>query len=92
MASMIPSQSNAHIHGAPLRPAAPGRAALADRALATVRRIAALKPIAGADRVCLAVVDGWQVVVAIADGFKVGDHVVYFEIDSFLPETVRPTS
>lgn len=60
-----------------------------DRALATVRRIAALKPIPGADRVCTAVLDGWQVVVAVADGFRVGDLVVYFEIDSFLPPTPR---
>lgn len=54
-----------------------------------MRRISALKPIPGADRVCAAVLDGWQVVVAVADGFKVGDLVVYFEIDSFLPAEVR---
>lgn len=55
------------------------------RKLASVRRITELKPIEGADLICLAVVDGWQCIVK-KDELKVGDLAVYFEIDSFLPE------
>jgi len=54
------------------------------RKLATVREIRSIDPILGADRIELARVDGWQVVVR-KDEFKVGDWAVYFEIDSFLP-------
>jgi RNA ligase (TIGR02306 family) len=57
------------------------------RKLATVRRIADLQPIPGADLIEVATIDGWKVVVKKGE-FKVGDTAVYFEIDSFLP--VRP--
>jgi len=56
-----------------------------ERKLATVRIIADIKPIEGADMIELATVGGWNVVVAKEVGHKVGDHVVYCEIDSFLP-------
>ena len=56
-----------------------------ERNLATIRRIKEIKPIEGADSIELAVVDGWQVVVAKNVGHQVGDLVVYCEIDSFLP-------
>lgn len=56
-----------------------------ERKLATVRRIKEILPIEGADRIELAVVDGWKVVVAKDVQHKVGDLVVYCEIDSFLP-------
>jgi len=56
-----------------------------ERKLATVRKIKEIKPIEGADLIELAVIDGWQVVVAKNVGHKVGDKVVYCEIDSFLP-------
>ena len=56
-----------------------------ERNLATIRRIKGIKPIEGADAIELAVVDGWQVVVAKNVGHQVGDLVVYCEIDSFLP-------
>jgi RNA ligase (TIGR02306 family) len=55
------------------------------RKLATIRKIKEIRPIEGADAIELAVVDGWQVVVAKNVGHKVGDKVVYCEIDSFLP-------
>lgn len=55
-----------------------------ERALATVERISELRPIEGADSIQIAKVRGWDVVVRIGE-FKVGDQVVYFEIDSFLP-------
>lgn len=54
------------------------------RKLASVQIITALHPIEGADRIELADVLGWHVVVKKGD-VKVGDHVVYFEIDSILP-------
>ena len=55
------------------------------RKLATIRKIAELRPIEGADKIELAIVDGWQVVVAKDVEHKVGNKVVYCEIDSFLP-------
>lgn len=56
-----------------------------ERKLATIRRIGEILPIEGADRIELAVVDGWKVVVAKDVQHKVGDLVIYCEIDSFLP-------
>ena len=55
------------------------------RHLATVRRIKELLPIPNADKIEVAMIDGWQCVVSKDDGFKVGDLVVYVEIDSVLP-------
>lgn len=67
------------------------------RKLATIRRISDIQPIEGADRIEVATVNGWKVVVAKNVGHKVGDLVVYCEIDSFLPirdefEFLRKTS
>jgi len=56
-----------------------------ERKLASIRRITDLSPIEGADKIELATVDGWKVVVAKDVGHKVGNLVVYCEIDSFLP-------
>lgn len=56
-----------------------------ERKLASIRVISDIQPIEGADMIELAIVDGWKVVVAKNVGHKVGDHVVYCEIDSFLP-------
>ena len=55
------------------------------RKLASIKKIDKLQPIEGADRIELAVVGGWKVVVAKDVGHQVGDKVVYCEIDSFLP-------
>ena len=55
-----------------------------ERALATVEEITELRPIEGADSIEVARVRGWDVVVRIGE-FNVGDRVVFFEIDSFLP-------
>ena len=68
-----------------------------ERKLASVRKITDLKQIDGADNIELAIVDGWQVVVAKNVQHKIGDFVVYCEIDSFLPikedfEFLRKTS
>lgn len=55
------------------------------RKLASIRKISDIQSITGADMIELAIVDGWKVVVAKNVGHKVGDLVVYCEIDSFLP-------
>lgn len=55
------------------------------RKLASIQVIKEIKPIEGADAIELAVVNSWQVVIAKNVGHRVGDHVVYCEIDSFLP-------
>jgi RNA ligase (TIGR02306 family) len=54
------------------------------RKLATIRRIADIQPIEGADAIEVAAVDGWKVVVKKGE-FRIGDLAVYFEIDSVLP-------
>ena len=56
-----------------------------ERKLATIRQIDNIQPIEGADMIELATVGGWKVVVAKDVNHKVGDLVVYCEIDSFLP-------
>jgi len=56
-----------------------------ERKLASIRIINDIQPIEGADMIELAIVDGWKVVVAKDVAHKVGDMVVYCEIDSFLP-------
>jgi len=55
-----------------------------ERKLASVRLIAGLRPIPGADMIECATVDGWELVVKKGE-FEVGQKCVYFEIDSFLP-------
>ena len=56
------------------------------RKLATIRAVSELKPIDGRDRIVLATVDGWHVIVG-KDDFEVGDMCVYCEPDTVLPET-----
>lgn len=56
-----------------------------DRKLASVRKISDLSPIEGADKIEVATIDGWKVVVAKDVNHKVGDLIVYCEVDSFLP-------
>lgn len=68
-----------------------------ERKLASIRKISDLSPIEGADKIELATIDGWKVVVAKDVNHKVGDLIVYCEVDSFLPikpefEFLRKTS
>lgn len=56
------------------------------RKLASIKTISEIMPIEGRDRIVLAMVDGWSVIVK-KDEFRVGDKCVYVEIDSVLPET-----
>ncbi|MBI5367692.1 MAG: RNA ligase (ATP) [Planctomycetes bacterium] len=55
------------------------------RTLASVQRIVAVEPIEGADAIEKARILGWTVVIRKGE-FRVGDLVVYCEIDSLLPE------
>lgn len=59
------------------------------RSLATIRRIAEVKPIEGADRIVSYRVDGWWVTDAIGK-YAVDDLVVYLEPDSWVPHTLAP--
>jgi RNA ligase (TIGR02306 family) len=56
-----------------------------ERKLSSVRKITNLTPIEGADKIELATIDAWKVVVAKDVNHKVDDMVIYCEIDSFLP-------
>ena len=56
-----------------------------ERKLASVQKIKNLEPIEGRDRIMLATVEGWKVIVGKQD-FKVGDLCIYIEIDSVLPD------
>lgn len=55
------------------------------RKLASVQKIKAIKPIEGADRIEIVQVLNWDCVAKKGE-FQVGDTVIYFEIDSLLPE------
>lgn len=58
---------------------------MSERKLATIEQIASLSPIEGADKIELAKVRGWNVVVQ-KGLYEVDDRVIYFEIDTMLPE------
>ena len=55
------------------------------RKLASVQRIKAIKPIEGADRIEIVQVLNWDCVAQKGE-YQVGDMVIYFEIDSLLPD------
>lgn len=57
-----------------------------ERKLATIRKISDIRAIKDADNIELAKIDGWQVVIAKKDNFKIGDLCIYCEIDSVLPD------
>jgi len=58
---------------------------MSERKLAHIEKITGISPIEKADKLELVVVLGWQCVVQ-KNEFKVGDLVVYCEVDSILPE------
>lgn len=55
------------------------------RKLASVQKIKAVKPIEGADRIEIVQVLNWDCVASKGE-YQVGDMVIYFEIDSLLPD------
>ena len=59
------------------------------RKLATIRRVADILPIEGADAIEVAVVDGWKVVTKKGE-YKTSDLAVYLEIDSWVPHELAP--
>jgi RNA ligase (TIGR02306 family) len=56
-----------------------------ERTLASIEVIRELNPIPDADKIEVARIKGWNVVVKTGE-FKIGDKVVYCEVDSVLPE------
>ncbi len=56
-----------------------------NRKLASIQKIVSLRLIEGADKIAVAAVLGWQVVV-LKEEFGEGDSCVYVEIDSILPD------
>ena len=59
------------------------------RKLASIRKIADIRPIPDADAIEVAVVDGWKVVVKKGE-YSVGDLAVYLEIDAWVPHALAP--
>ena len=55
------------------------------RKLATIREIASLRPIPGADKIEVAQVDEWECVVRKGE-FREGERIIYIEVDSVVPE------
>ena len=55
------------------------------RKLASVQKIKAIKPIEGADKIEIVQVLNWDCVAKKGE-YQVGDKVIYFEIDSLLPD------
>jgi RNA ligase (TIGR02306 family) len=62
---------------------------MTERKLASIRRIADIQPIEGADAIVVATIDGWKVVVKKGE-FTIGDLAVYLEIDSWVPHELAP--
>lgn len=62
---------------------------MSERKLATIRKIAEIRDIEGADRIQAYRVDGWWV-VGQKDQYKLDEMVVYCEIDSWIPTEIAP--
>lgn len=62
---------------------------MSERKLATVRKIAEVKAIPDADKICAYRVDGWWLVDSVGK-YQVDDLVVYLEVDSFVPHELAP--
>ena len=62
---------------------------MSERKMASIQKVAEIKPINGADAIEACRINGWWV-VAKKDEFKVDDLVVYFELDSWMPHDLAP--
>ena len=60
-----------------------------ERKMATIRNIDSIRPIIGADNIEVAKVGGWNVVVKRGD-CAINQHVIFCEIDSWIPNTLAP--
>ena len=58
---------------------------MSERKLAHIETISDLNPIPKADKIEVATVLGWQCIVGKGE-FKIGDPVIYVEVDSLMPE------
>jgi RNA ligase len=56
------------------------------RKLAHIEKIEWIRPIEGADKIETAGILGWECVIAKKDNFKVGDKIIYCEVDCIMPE------
>ena len=59
------------------------------RKLASIRKISEINPIPDADKIEVAAIGGWKVVVR-KGAYQVNDLVIYLEIDSFVPNSIAP--
>lgn len=59
------------------------------RKMASIQTVRDITPIEGADAIVLAHVNGWAAVVKLGE-FSVGQHVVFCEIDSWIPHELAP--
>lgn len=59
------------------------------RKMASIQTIRDITPIEGADAIVLAHINGWAAVVKLGE-FSVGQHVVFCEIDSWIPHEIAP--
>lgn len=57
-----------------------------ERALAYIAEVTNIEPIPNCDNIVHASILGWRVIINKNDGIKVGDKVVYFEVDSKVNE------
>lgn len=62
---------------------------MTDRMLATVQEIAEIKPIDNADAIEAIRINGWWVVARKGE-FRVGESVVFIEVDAFVPHNLAP--
>lgn len=60
-----------------------------ERKLASIQRVAEVKPIDGADAIEAVRINGWWT-VCLKGEYQVGDTVIFCEIDSFIPTTIAP--
>lgn len=62
---------------------------MTERKMATIQLVNGVYPIEGADRICQYGINGWKVIDAVGK-YKVGDPVIFCEIDSWIPNHVAP--
>ena len=55
-----------------------------ERKLAHIEEITGIRSIPGADKIEVATVLGWEVIIG-KEEFKVGDKIIYVEVDSIMP-------
>jgi len=59
------------------------------RKMASIRKILDIKKIENADKICIYLVDGWQIIDEV-NKYKINDFVIMLEIDSWVPNALAP--